>query len=509
MIAAFSSTRTAGCRIVKGIVCCSNFSSHSLCCPPLIRSPFDNPLRRFEPLPSNKSDNGTADNVEALSAEQSGTLAQGIGLKEFRVTTTVQALRATAYMPLVSGRRNAAVTIAYASTATEAASGSGGTAPPTTGDSGSSSGDQQHKQPLLIRVWNKLRDPKGLARLAWHALVHTWHGFRLFWLEARLSAKYLSKLARGQPLLRKERQQMKRTSLDVARLFPFSLFIIVPFMELLLPFYIKLFPRMMPSTFQDTSDSEQQYKRQLKAKNETAKFLQDSLEEIALARQKQGHAEGAQAIEFAQFLKKVRTGEGGYVNNEELFKFSKLFEDELTLDSLSMVHLRALCRLLGIAQFGTPEILRFRLRMKLRELKADDQLIEREGGVEVLSAQELQAACRARGMRALGLSEERLRQQLRQWVELSSDEQVPPSLLLLTRAMYFPEDVDFTARIRSIVGSLPKEIGDFKAITLKELEGVSDPQAKIELLRSIEADLKAERKLREERNEIKKKSKGK
>ncbi|KAL3087334.1 hypothetical protein niasHS_008653 [Heterodera schachtii] len=174
-----------------------------------------------------------------------------------------------------------------------------------------------------------------------------------------------------------------------------------------------------------------------------------------------------------------------------------------------MVHLRALCRLLGIAQFGTPEILRFRLRMKLRELKADDQLIEREGGVEVLSAQELQAACRARGMRALGLSEERLRQQLRQWVELSLDEQVPPSLLLLTRAMYFPEDVDFTARIRSIVGSLPKEIGDFKAISLKELEGVSDPQAKIELLRNIEADLKAERKLREERNEIKKKSKGK
>ncbi|KAL3096754.1 hypothetical protein niasHT_029638 [Heterodera trifolii] len=359
--------------------------------------------------------------------------------------------------------------------------------------------EAKNKQPLPVRVWNKLRDPKGLARLAWHALVHTWHGFRLFWLEARLSAKYVSKLARGQPLLRKERQQMIRTSLDVARLFPFSLFIIVPFMELLLPFYIKLFPRMMPSTFQDTSDSEQQYKRQLKAKNETAKFLQDSLEEIALARQKQGHAEGAQAIEFAQFLKKIRTGEGGYVNNEELFKFSKLFEDQLTLDNLSMVHLRALCRLLGIAQLGTPEILRFRLRMKLRELKADDQLIEREGGVEVLSAQELQAACRARGMRALGLSEERLRQQLRQWVELSSDEQVPPSLLLLTRAMYFPEDVDFTARIRAIVGSLPKEIGDFKAITLKELEGGSDPQAKIELLRSIEADLKAERKLREER----------
>lgn len=68
--------------------------------------------------------------------------------------------------------------------------------------------ETKNKQPLPVRVWNKLRDPKGLARLAWHALVHTWHGFRLFWLEARLSAKYVSKLARGQPLLRKERQQV-------------------------------------------------------------------------------------------------------------------------------------------------------------------------------------------------------------------------------------------------------------------------------------------------------------
>lgn len=62
------------------------------------------------------------------------------------------------------------------------------------------------------------------------------------------------------------------------------------------------------------------------------------------------------------------------MNNEELFKFSKLFEDELTLDNLSMVQLRALCRLLGISKLGTPELLRFRLQLKLRELKADDRV---------------------------------------------------------------------------------------------------------------------------------------
>jgi LETM1 and EF-hand domain-containing protein 1 len=51
--------------------------------------------------------------------------------------------------------------------------------------------------------------------------------------------------------------------------------------------------------------------------------------------------------------------------------------------------------------------------MKLRQLKADDQLIHWEG-VESMSVAELQSASQARGMRALGLSEERLKYQLQQ-----------------------------------------------------------------------------------------------
>ena len=40
-----------------------------------------------------------------------------------------------------------------------------------------------------------------------------------------------------------------RTVSDLFRLLPFSVFIIVPFMELLLPIALKLFPGMLPSTF--------------------------------------------------------------------------------------------------------------------------------------------------------------------------------------------------------------------------------------------------------------------
>jgi hypothetical protein len=48
--------------------------------------------------------------------------------------------------------------------------------------------------------------------------------------------------------------QLVRTVSDLFRLVPFSVFIIVPFMELLLPVAIKLFPGMLPSTFQTATE---------------------------------------------------------------------------------------------------------------------------------------------------------------------------------------------------------------------------------------------------------------
>ena len=45
--------------------------------------------------------------------------------------------------------------------------------------------------------------------------------------------------------------QLRRTTSDLLRLIPFSVFVIVPFMEFLLPVALKLFPNMLPSTFED------------------------------------------------------------------------------------------------------------------------------------------------------------------------------------------------------------------------------------------------------------------
>ena len=83
------------------------------------------------------------------------------------------------------------------------------------------------------------------------AMQHYWLGTKLLWADARISSRLLLKLASGKGLSRREIQKLTRTTADIFWLDPFAVFIIVPFMEFLLPVFLRLFPNMLPSTFQD------------------------------------------------------------------------------------------------------------------------------------------------------------------------------------------------------------------------------------------------------------------
>jgi LETM1 and EF-hand domain-containing protein 1 len=345
------------------------------------------------------------------------------------------------------------------------------------------SAEPKEKPPIRTRVLNELK--------------HYYHGFRLLALEIKVSARYAWMIFQGKTLSRLERQQLVRTLADVFRLLPFSVFIIVPFMEFALPIFIKLFPNMLPSTFQEKSKEQENFRKQLKMRLETAKFLQDTLGELAEKRRTES-SEGvakqeADAYEFSQFMKKVRS-EGSYVSNQELLKFTKLFQDELTLDNLPLSQLRALCRILGVTTIGPPELLRFQLLMKLRDLKNDDKMIAAEGGVDALSVSDCQSACRARGMRFLGVSEERLRNQLKQWLEMSLNDNIPPSLLLLSRAFYLPEELTFNERLKTILSLMPTNISEQTRQKLTELQGGKvSYKERMDLIMNIEESLQAER----------------
>eukprot|EP00124_Ichthyophonus_hoferi_P005416 Ihof_evm2s779 gene=Ihof_evmTU2s779 len=263
-------------------------------------------------------------------------------------------------------------------------------------------------------------------------VLHYYSGFKLLGMDLSISSKLLFRVANGESLSRRQKRQLVRTSADLFRLVPFMVFIIVPFMEILLPVALKLFPNMLPSTFDDRKRVDERKMRQLKAKLQIAKFLQDTVADMAATNKAKGPKGGL--AEFSQVLTKMRAG-NATMTNQEMLAFSRLFEDELTLDNLSRPQLVALLTLLNQPAYGTSSMLRFHLRIMLRKLKADDQLIIKEG-VDSLTVAELQAACQERGMRSIGVPLTKMRKHLEQWLELNQKEGVPASLILLTRAMY-------------------------------------------------------------------------
>ncbi|XP_061849671.1 mitochondrial proton/calcium exchanger protein isoform X1 [Colius striatus] len=332
---------------------------------------------------------------------------------------------------------------------------------------------------------------KSLGQRIVDELKHYYHGFRLLWIDTKIAARMLWRILHGNTLSRRERRQFLRICADLFRLVPFLVFLVVPFMEFLLPVALKLFPNMLPSTFETKSKKEERLKKELRVKLELAKFLQDTIEEMAL---KNKAAKGNVTKDFSTFFQKIReTGERP--SNEEILRFSKLFEDELTLDNLTRPQLVALCKLLELQSIGTNNFLRFQLTMRLRSIKADDKLIAEEG-VDSLTVKELQAACRARGMRALGVTEERLKEQLKQWLDLHLNQEIPTSLLILSRAMYLPDTLSPADQLKTTLQTLPESVAKEAQVKVAEVEG-----EKIDNKARLEATLHEEEAIRKENEE--------
>ncbi|XP_046319834.1 LOW QUALITY PROTEIN: LETM1 domain-containing protein LETM2, mitochondrial [Marmota monax] len=281
---------------------------------------------------------------------------------------------------------------------------------------------------------------RSLRQKIMDELKYYYNGFYLLWIDTKIATKMAWRLLHGQVLTRRERRRLLRTCADFFRLVPFMVFIIVPFMEFLIPVFLKLFPEMLPSTFESESKKEEKQKKKMAAKLEVAKFLQETITEMA--RRNRANM-GDASTQLSSYVKQVQTGHKP--STKEIVRFSKFFEDQLPLEHLDRPQLVALCKLLELQTFGTNNFLRFQLLMTLKSIKADDKIIAKEG-VKTLSVSELQSACRARGMRSLGLTEEQLQQQLTEWLDLHLKENVPPSLLLLSRTFYLidvkPEPIE-------------------------------------------------------------------
>ncbi|KAG6854327.1 hypothetical protein C0991_008222 [Blastosporella zonata] len=335
--------------------------------------------------------------------------------------------------------------------------------------------------PLSARVWKKVK----------HELQHYWHGTKLLVSEVRISSRLQWKILQGETLTRRERRQLKRTTQDLLRLVPFSVFLIVPFMELLLPVALKLFPNMLPSTFEDKYAAEEKQRKLLRVRLDMAKFLQETLRESGL--KANAHIVGSDA--FKEFFRKKVRSTGESPSAQDIINVAKLFDDDLTLDNLSRPQLVSMSRYMGLNAFGTDNFLRGTIRSRLLHLRRDDQLINNEG-IDELSTSELQAACQSRGIRTTGVSPARLREELQTWVDLHLHNRVSGVLLVLGRAFHFDrkfgdgEDgkTAVISSLESVLSGLPDnllneaelEVDSDKASYKQKLEVLQQQQELIE-----------------------------
>lgn len=360
----------------------------------------------------------------------------------------------------------------------------------------------------------KLKELSDLAKKEAH---HYYMGGKLLVADVRTAKQIIGRTLHGTPLTRRERKQLLRTVTDVFRLVPMSIFVLIPFMEFALPFALKIFPNMLPSTFQDSLKAEENMKRDLKSRLAMAEFFQETLQDLAKGQKKKAEKnkktmvandgptseiESSEdreetAASFLEFIEKSRNGE--FLPPNVIVKYAKYFKDELTLDNMPRMQLINMCKYMSIPPYGNDNVLRFQLRHKVRGLQEDDQRILWEG-IDSLTKMELREACQERGMRSTGLSKEAYKRALQQWIDLSVSRNVPISLLVMSRTFFLQDETTGKAVGEDVTGLADAISGlDKELVNEVILESVSgDNKKDPELLKLKLEVLEAQNELIEE-----------
>lgn len=348
------------------------------------------------------------------------------------------------------------------------------------------------KAAATLTLWQKVKKE----------VQHYWDGTKLLATEVKISSKLALKMAGGYELSRRENRQLERTVQDLARLVPFSIFIIVPLGELLLPVALKLFPNLLPSTYEGQKDRDKKIAHLRSTRKDVSNFLRNTLTETGLPVSRLN----AQKEEFTEFFRKVRsTGEAP--TQADVIKVCQIFKDDLTLDNLSRPQLVGMCRYMNLSSYGTDPMLRYHIRHRMRQIKRDDRAISFEG-VDSLSVPELQMACASRGLRTQGMSPGRLRDDLQLWLDLRLKYGVPSTLLVLSNAFMYSQSKDAEMgtqidALQAVLSSIPEELFHEIELEVHNAEGAATNKQRLEVLKEQQELIEEENEQSEESGAVK------
>lgn len=353
-------------------------------------------------------------------------------------------------------------------------------------------------QSLVGVRFNSTKSPQGVVpkpkkekKPLWTTIKegasHYWDGTKLLGFEMKISSRLLMKMSAGKTLTRREMIQLKRTTQDVVRLVPFAAFVLIPFAELLLPLALKIFPNLLPSTYESSQSKESK----LKSLRKTRELVTDIIKDNKAHFKPQGISD-EQKVLFNRFYKHVRaTGESE--SREQLVQVARLFTDDTVLDNLSRPYLVALAKYINIQPFGTDVILRYRIRYKLLELKKDDFALYYED-TEQLSSAELRSACASRGIRIKDTDDAALRTNLKLWLDMRIKDKIPSTLLVLATSYNYGDASSTKSLYDSlcdVLSAIPDELyHEVKVNVVKEADATA--KQKLEHLKEQDEIMKEE-----------------
>ncbi|CCD22618.1 Ylh47p NDAI_0A04620 [Naumovozyma dairenensis CBS 421] len=320
-----------------------------------------------------------------------------------------------------------------------------------------------------------------------HELHHYWDGTKLLGLEIKISSKLLIKMSAGYALSRRELLQLKRTTQDIVRLVPFAAFVLIPFAELLLPVALKLFPNLLPSTYESSKSKASKINSLRKTRELMSNIIKENKVHF-----KPNDISSEQKAVFNQFYKHVRaTGEPE--SREQLIHVAKLFTDDTVLDNLTRPYLVAMAKYMNLQPFGTDVMLRYRIRYKMLDLKKDDLSIYYEDA-EQLDSAELRMACTSRGIRVSNISDDNLRNNLRIWLNMRLKDKIPSTLLIMATAYNFGDvksKKSLYDALCDVLSGIPDELYHEVKVNIVKEEEVSAKQ-KLAQLKEQEEIMKEE-----------------
>lgn len=260
------------------------------------------------------------------------------------------------------------------------------------------------------------------AKVAWEGLRHIYHGFRLFFINTRLAWRYSRQLKKGVALTRRERQLLESSTKDLIRLVPFSFFIIVPFAELLLPVALKMFPGLIPSTFESESQGRNrafgEALKTLRARQRLTEFV--SATAITMFTPEQQEVVRRNVVGEAITPADIRlvAPHFGHDGPLSIYKIPDYVAQNLGIVLGVNKWYYSFLPLRVVAPMHRRGILRH-----YHKLGEDDRLLRVEG-LDDLTEEELILANQSRGMRWTE-NRETLRLQLEWWTTLARDPNVP------------------------------------------------------------------------------------